>query len=282
MEALSQQAVVPARHWRARLEVDFGVRAGRTVPVRRTHSGPLAVQRPFYPEGEVCHLYLLHPPGGLVGGDALEVALAVAPGAHALVTTPGATKFYRSNGWPASQTQNLRVSGGAALEWLPQETICFDGTQAHTQCRVELEDDARFIGWETLVPGRPAGGYMFREGCLRQRMEIWRGGAPLFVDALNIDGDSGVLHGAAGLSGRSCLATLLATPVTRELLEAVRAQVVAPTGTRLGITLIDDLLVCRFLGDEALVARAVFEQVWTLLRPALLGRPACTPRIWRT
>jgi len=282
MEALSLQEVVPVRHWRARLEVDFGVRAGRTVPVRRVHSGPLVVQRPFYPEGGVCHLYLLHPPGGLVGGDALEVGLAVAPQAHALVTTPGATKFYRSNGLEASQTQHLRVGSNAALEWLPQETIGFDGAKARTHCRVELEDGARFIGWETLVPGRPAGGHLFRTGCLRQRLELWRGDEPLFVDALTLDGDGGLLHAAAGLSGRRCLATLLATPVTRELLEAVRTQVAAPDSAQLGITLIDDLLVCRYLGDEALAARAVFERIWALLRPALLGRPACTPRIWRT
>ena len=129
-----------AAGWSAELDLGFEVVAGKSALVRNRHRGPLAVQRAFYPESnDLAHVYLLHPPGGIVAGDQLTVRVHVAPGARALVTTPAATKFYRSEGRVAEQTQLLRVSEGASLEWLPQETIVFGSAQVSTKTRVELE-----------------------------------------------------------------------------------------------------------------------------------------------
>jgi len=271
------------RHrWQARLEVGFGERAGRTVPVHRRHDGPLAIQRAFYPEGPVCHLYLLHPPGGLVGGDGLDITLEAAAQTHALLTTPGATKFYRSLGEPAEQVLSIRVAADSAVEWFPQESIYFDGCIAGTRARIQLEPGARFIGWETTVLGRPASGDEFTQGTITQRLDIYRDGEPLFLDAVQLTGDSELRTGVAGLDGRTAMATMVATPVDAEWVAMIRERVKPRTGERFAVTLKDDLLVCRFIGDQALHARHLFEQVWRILRPLMLGRPACPPRIWST
>ena len=274
--------VSASRRWQARLEVGFGERAGRTVPVHRRHDGPLAVQRAFHPEGPVCHLYLLHPPGGLVGGDRLDIRLEAADGTHALLTTPGATKFYRSLGDRAEQVLSIRVAADAALEWFPQETIYFDGCVAGTRARIDLETGARFIGWETTVLGRPASGDAFKRGEVTQRLDLYRDGEPLFLDAVRFTGESELRTGVAGLGGRTTMATMVATPVASDWVATIRERVTPRPGELFAVTLRDDVLVCRFIGDQALHARDVFEQVWRILRPLMLGRPACAPRIWNT
>lgn len=275
-------ALSAADGWQARLALGFERRGARTVLAERSHYGPLAVQRPFYPEAGVCHVYLLHPPGGVVGGDALEVNVRCGPGAEALVTTPAATKFYRSAGPTAVQEQRLSVASGARLEWLPQETIAFAGSEVSTATRVDLDAGATFIGWEILCLGRPASAELFERGQVHQRLEVRRDGEPLLLDRLRLDG-AGPLSGARwGLAGRSVNAILVATPADATALAAVREGVGVTQEEYFGATLMDDLLVCRYLGFQAEQAKRVFERAWALLRPALAGAPACAPRIWRT
>ena len=144
--------------WLARLDLDFQVHGGRTVLARRRHEGPLRTLRSFHPEGAPCHSYLIHPPGGIVGGDRLEIDIRVGDGAHALITTPAANKFYRSAGATARQVQELRVEAGATLEWLPQEQSLFNAARVDSLTRVALGDSARFLGWEITALGRPASG----------------------------------------------------------------------------------------------------------------------------
>lgn len=265
------------RGWQARLALGFAQADGRTRLVRRRHEGPLVVQRPFYPEGGVCHCYLLHPPGGVVGGDTLELSVEVGAAAHALVTTPAANKFYRSAGATAVQRQVLTVSEGAALEWLPQEQIVFAGAQVDSLTRVELAADARFIGWEISCLGRPASAAPFDHGALRQRLELWREGRPLVLERTRLDGADAWLATAAGLQGRPVLGTLLAVGADETLLEAVRE-----TAPELAVTRLEDVLIARVLGEGGESARASLARAWAVLRPALLGRAACEPRIWRT
>jgi hypothetical protein len=148
----------PARQgWQAKLDLAFEPRFGRTAITRQSHLGPLRIQRPFYPERNgTCHVYVLHPPGGVVGGDLLEVTLEGAPGSRALITTPGATKLYRSLGPQAQIRQNIKLSGDACLDWFPQETIAFEGAHASIQTRVQLDREASYAGWEIVCLGRPA------------------------------------------------------------------------------------------------------------------------------
>jgi urease accessory protein len=268
--------------WEARLGVRFGLNDGRTVVREREHQGPLQVQRAFYPEGpELCHLYLLHPPGGLVAGDRLDVTIDVDPAARALVTTPAAGKVYRGDARPpATVRQRLRVGAGASLEWFPQETIVFQGGRVELETRVDLEPGAAFLGWELVCLGRPAAGEAFEQGSCRQRFELWRAGRPLCLERARFDGGAPALKARWGLAGAPVCATLLAAPVAGPL-DGIRALgVEAPELA--SASLLGDVLVCRYLGASAERARRHFARVWELVRPALIGRPSHPPRIWST
>ncbi len=267
--------------WHAELALGFASRDGRTRLAWRKQRGPLAVQRPFHPEGEVCHLYLLHPPGGVVGGDRLEIGVDVAAGAHALLTTPGATKFYRSAGDEALQRQRLSVTDGATLEWFPQENIFFPGARAALKTEIELHGTARFMGWEIQCLGRPANREAFTGGGLSLRLQLYRDGRPLLLERLAVNDGAG-LNGAATLRGHPVTATFVATGVDAELRDRVRDGQCAGEGDFVTATLLDDLLVVRYLGHSTEAARKAFVAAWSLLRPALWSREACPPRIWAT
>jgi urease accessory protein len=275
------QPALSSPGWQARIALEFAERAGRTVLVSRRHYGPLAVQRPFYPEGAPCHVYLLHPPGGVVGGDRLDIAVAVATGAHALVTTPGAGKFYRSAGPRACLGQTLKVAAGGILEWLPQETILFPGAHAALSTRVDLEPGARIIGWEIHSLGRPAIGERFATGVADLSLEVRRAGVPLLLDRLRLDQGDG-LDGPAGLRGYPVTATLVASGAGPQDLAAVRAQCAPDAQALWGATLLGDLLVARCLAPGTEPVRRLFAAIWGILRHNLFGVPACPPRIWGT
>jgi urease accessory protein len=272
-----------AHGWQARLRLDFAAGSGRTILAHREQRGPLAVQRPFYPEGPTCHVYVLHPPGGLVGGDALSVEVAVGEGAQALITTPGAAKLYRSLGPTAEQAQRLRVAVGGSLEWLPQENILFPGAQARLRTELDLEPGAAFIGWEVQCLGRPAIGERFETGRADLSLRIRRAGVPLLMERLRVADGQG-LDGAGGLRGYPVTGTLAACPAGPDDLEVVRSDANSTLEPDLtwGATLLGDLLVVRCLARGSEPVHRHFRALWGILRPRLLGRPACPPRIWAT
>lgn len=276
--------------------------AGRTSLARRAHHGPLAVQRPFYPEGRdgPPHVYLLHPPGGLVGGDRLQIDIEVGPHASALVTTPAAGKAYRTAGPIAAQRQRLHVAAGGTLEWLPEELILYDGADVELATEIHLAPGARVVACDTLCFGLPARGGGFGAGRCRQTFEIWRGDRPLFVERGRFDGDRPVQHAAWGLGGAVVHGLLVAfgagagagasgTPAISQTVSALRRVADAlGSATRAAVTTVTDIdgevegIVCRYLGPRAEEARSFFRQAWAVLRPALLARPAVSPRIWST
>jgi urease accessory protein len=263
--------------WRAALRLRFAAEASRTVLAEREHVGPLIVQRPFYPEGAICHVYLVHPPGGIVGGDEIELQLYADAGSHALITTPAATKFYRSGGQHALLSQQLAVND-ATLEWLPQESIYYSGAAARVSTRVTLSGAARFIGWEIACYGLPASGAGFAAGSTLQGFEIYRDQHPLLIDRLRIDAT--VAKARWGLAGFSSCGTLLACPATARHVELVRTLQCADT--LLTCTLVDGVLVCRAVASRADQLRQQFVTIWQTLRPALLNCEPVTPRIWAT
>ena len=271
--------------WRARLSLGFQRREAATILARREHVGPLRIQKALYPEGEaVCHAIVLHPPSGIVGGDELEIDVTVGPGAHALLTTPGAGKWYRSAGAWASQRLGFAVEAQGVLEWLPQETIVFDAARAAMRSTVDLADDARFIGMEVLCLGRRASGEKFTEGALRLDTRIRRAGRPVWLERGLLEGGSDLLDAAAGLAGFSVSGTFLAAAsgVEPGLLAACRDIPIHETGARHGITALPEILVARYLGHSSEAARQWFVALWQALRPALIGREAQLPRIWNT
>jgi len=264
--------------WQAKLELGFAHHDGKTVLEHRRHFGPLTVQRPFYPEGGVCHVYLLHPPGGVVAGDCLTINIKAGTDSVALVTTPAAGKFYRSDGKLARQQVSMTVSSNATLEWLPQETIIYEGARVESELRLGLAAGARFIGWEILVLGRPAANEGFTSGEVGMNWQIFRAGELFFRERLIIDAKAFAANW--GLNGHSACGTLFACPVTAVQLEAVQ-QLIGESAGR-GVTLIDDMLICRALDNRADRLRDFFQQVWRTLRPDVVQRDACAPRIWAT
>jgi urease accessory protein len=272
--------------WRAGLRLQFSARAARTWLSRREHYGPLRVQRPFYPEApdssnteyaSACHTYLVHPPGGIVGGDELDIQVDVTERSRALLTTPAATKFYRSDGRLALQRQHMTIAA-ATLEWLPQETIFYPGARARSSTRIDLGPGAKFIGWEIPCLGLPARGEIFDTGQLALDLELWRKGRPLFVDRLRIDGDSVAKGAKCDLAGHHAIGTLLAYPADPALLTLVRE--ILGENPAAAATLVDGVLMCRALGAQAEPVKRVFVAVWQAIRPRLLGCEAVLPRIW--
>ncbi len=268
----------PLSGWQADLKLGFELRGEKTVLAERQHVGPLTVQRPFYPEGGVCHVYLLHPPGGVVAGDQLSISASAASGSHALITTPAAGKFYRSGGETASQKVSLTVASDATLEWLPQETIVYQGARFNSSMNIDLAENARFIGWEVLALGRPAAGEGFDNGEACLNWQIHRQGRLFYRERLRLDARA--FAARWGLDNHSACGTLFAYPATAADLEAVQ-QLIGEHPLR-GVTRIDDMLICRGLDARADLLRDFFQQVWQLLRTEIAHRPASAPRIWAT
>lgn len=266
--------------WHAELELGYGRDGETTRPTLRRHKGPLRVQKHLYGEGpEVCQHIIVHPPGGIAGGDRLDIAATVGANAWAQLTSPGAAKWYRAKG-PAYQRLELKVGAGATLEWLPQETIVYCGAQAELSTCIELEGDARLCYWDMVALGRPASGERFNTGHFQARLDIRRDGQLLWHERQRIRGDDGLLDSPIGLAGQPVFATLLISgEIDADLLERCR---MIPSLVRGDLSQLPGLLVARCLASEALHARAWLIDLWRLLRPVLLGRAAVPPRIWST
>lgn len=271
----------PAPPWRASLRLDFADDAGCTRLVGRAHTGPLRVQRALYPEGpSACQVIIVHPPGGVVGGDRLEIDMHLGAGSRVLATTPGAAKWYRvsrDSGEASRQDVRLRAGEGAALEWLPQETIFYDGASVVLEHEVELGADTRYIGSEILCFGRRAMGERFLRGQVRQRTRIRQAGRLVWHEQGRLDAAG--LGSPLGLRGASVCATLLAVgkPLPASLHAHLRAEVPG-----LALSQVKSVFVARHLGDDNEAARDAMLRVWQAVRPALLGVDARVPRIWQT
>lgn len=280
-----------AATWHAELNLGFAVAVTapgeRTVLRENRHRGPLRVQKALYPEGDaVCQAIVLHPPSGIAGGDHLTITASVEAGAHAQLTTPGAGKWYRSGGAEASQSLHFAVAEGATLEWLPQETIVFDGALARMETRVSLAADSNYIGWDILCLGRAAAGERFEDGRIDLFCRVARNGQPIWLERGGVSGKDPMLASPAGWAGATVCGTLLCSfPALSQhavaLLEALRG--IAPAdGASHGISALPGLLVARYLGHNSEAARLWFAALWHILRPACCGRPAVPPRIWNT
>lgn len=269
--------------WHAELHLGFARVGERSVLRENRHCGPLRVQKALYPEGEaVCQAIVLHPPSGIAGGDQLTIAVEVKAAAHAQLTTPGAGKWYRSAGAEASQIMNFTVAEGATLEWLPQETIIFDGARARMETRVTLAADSRYIGWDILCLGRAAAGERFEHGRFDLFYRVDRSNQPIWIERGGFSGNDPMLSSPAGWAGATVCGTLLAAfPHNAELLAACR-KVAPADGANHGLTALPGLLVARYLGDSSEAARLWFARLWEIIRPVCCGRPAILPRIWNT
>jgi urease accessory protein len=250
---------------------------------------PLAVQRAFHPEGDgPCHAVILHPPGGMVGGDALGITISAEPGAEALITTPSAAKWYRAAS-PASLDTRITIATGGCVEWLPLETIVYDGASARQSLRVTLAADAIWMGSEITRFGRSARGEKFTHGRWCSHTEVWRdadsGGEPLWIDRQALTGGSPLLENPYGLAGAPVIGSFAAIGFepAPALLAELRAQCVVPDDAGIaGVTALPAGIVCRYRGKSSSAARACFALIWDALRRNVRGRAAVIPRIWHT
>lgn len=253
-----QLAEPVAASWKAHLGLVFEKSDSRTVLAGRVSDGPLVVQKPLYPDGpERCHAIVVHPPGGIAGGDELLLQVRSKEKAEALLTTPGAAKWYRSAGAWAKQTLDFDVAG--SLEWLPRETIVFDRALADLRCSIALKEGARYIGWEVFCLGR------FKRGRMKIETRITQGGRMLFAEKGEIEGGGRLISSPAGLGGRTVFGTFIATSAEKISVEGVAT------------TQVPGLLIGRYLGDSSEEALQAFTRLWKLLRP-----DAVEPRIWST
>jgi urease accessory protein len=273
------------KEWNASLNLQFAKRGEKTALVDCLHHGPLRVQKMLYPEGaEICHAVILHPPGGIAGGDSLSLHCDIQQGAHALLTTPGATKWYRSGGHLAQQNVRVKVGEAGVFEWLPQENIFFDGVEASLAMSVELAPSASFIGFELCCLGRVASNEHFLNGQIRSRTQIRKEGHLIWSERGLLKGGSPWLSAAPGLRGCPFYATLLAAGagLSKKVLDECRDSVMS-SDIYNGITIpSEDLLVARCLAYSAESVQEWFLQLWSVLRLALLHRAAVTPRLWNT
>ena len=278
------------RRWAASIALGFDARPdGSNTTTRMTHvrhKGPLRVQRPFYPEGRhgCCHVYLLHPPGGLVSGDALSIEARVGEGAHTLLTTPAAAKLYKadSHGVAWAQHTHLKVEQGGTLEYLPQETLAFDGSRGEQSTTIELEAGARCIGWEILALGRPASKLPFVSGHLEQRFRLLMDGRPLWLERQLMDPNHPRFKGHWGQGGATVQATLWVVGLDDEAGAIEELRETLPESHRWAVTRRRGVVLLRYLGEERNEAWALCQQAWELIRPRLTGQPASVPRIWLT
>lgn len=279
---MPQIGAAPPR-WQAELNLSFIRRDDRTLLAAKSHSGPLQIQKTLYPDGPgICQATVLHPPGGVADGDELAVAARLDSGSRVCLITCGATKWYRSPRAGAQQRLHFTLASGAALEWLPRESILFDGSKPDMQLDVELAPGAQFLGWDILCFGRRASGEAWRRGGLRMRSSIRQSGRPLWSERANILPGSGFDSSPAGLGGYSVSGTFLAAgaDVSAELLAACRGTSAGDRDSRLGMTAMPRVLVARYLGHSSQGAFGWFASIWKVLRPALLGQPANAPRLW--
>ncbi|SDZ67389.1 urease accessory protein [Variovorax sp. YR266] len=274
--------------WHARLHLAYQQEAARTV-ARFRHDGPLRILQSLYPEGDtVCHNVLVHPPGGLVGGDTLDIDIEAADGSHGLITTPGASRFYRSEGELALQRTHIRLAAGARLEWLPLEAICYSGCQAENRLSIEVAPGAELIGWDVTALGLPNANQPFERGTYLQHIEV----PGVWLERGRIDAaDHRLLQSPIGLGGHRCMASLFfvaGSPVARARRDALLAQArtlleASPLFDSAGATSPHpEVVVLRVLAPVVEPAMQLLRQVWQAWRSELWQLPAATPRIWAT
>ena len=274
--------------WHARLHLAYQQEAARTV-ARFRHDGPLRILQSLYPEGDtVCHNVLVHPPGGLVGGDTLDIDIEAADGSHGLITTPGASRFYRSEGELALQRTRIRLAAGARLEWLPLEAICYSGCQAENRLSIEITPGAELIGWDVTALGLPNANQPFERGTYLQHIEV----PGVWLERGRIDAaDQRLLQSPLGFGGHRCIASLFfvsGSPATRARREALLAHArtlleAHGLSNSAGATSPHaEIVVLRVLTPVVEPAMQLLRQVWQAWRAELWELPAATPRIWAT
>ena len=279
-----------AQYWFAKLELGFKYDENRTVLAHKKHHGPVRVQKMLWPEKTgVCHAIIVHPPAGIAGGDHLTFSITVDANAHALVTTPGAGKWYKTNLKKAFQHIQIQVQDDAIFEWLPQETMLFNGALAHSETSIHLADSASFIGWDMLVLGRQAREEVFSQGVYHNQLKLYREQKILVADTLRFEGNDRFLSSCLGMNGHAMMGSFWAVApmhfrqvtILEEQLSVIR-DLIMRMDVPVTMTLLDDVVCARYLGDDARECHDAFAAIRAKLRRFWFNLDEEFPRIWRT
>ncbi|MDB9438504.1 Urease accessory protein UreD [Dolichospermum sp. UHCC 0315A] len=268
--------------WHGKLNLVYARCQDSTQLIYNHHQAPFKVQRPFYPEGQgICHSVILHNAGGVVGGDRLSSEIHLQPQTNALITTAAASKIYRSNGLLARQTVDIQIDAHACLEYLPQETILFNGAIYRQDVRVELAVGASYLGWEITRFGRSARGEKFLEGEMRSHTEIWQNGMPLWIDRQIVPGSEEVFHSPHGLRDNPVVGSFVGVgfPISPEIINQARSLIIQNSDA--GVTRLQHGFLCRYRGNSTSQVRSWFTNIWQMLRVSCLNRGNCIPRVWQ-
>lgn len=288
----------PKNAWLANLFLEFSLTPSGSQLTRTKRQGPLTVQKAFYPEGRDCaHIYLLHPPAGIVSGDELRINIHVNEQAHSLVTTPGANRFYRARDdlsiGDSKQVQycELTIAAQAACENFPLETIVYEGADGFNTVDVHLTKNSAYLGWDITCLGLPSSGHLFKKGSYTQLNRVYCEKSLIYHDRIAITPDNNIHQHMAGLNSHSVFATFMAYAPegqlndndNKALVEQLRTCMIEKGAEQcISITQIRQLLVIRYLGQQAEECKALFMQLWQIIRPLYLNKVANIPRVWLT
>ncbi|WP_217424350.1 urease accessory protein UreD [Acinetobacter sp. Marseille-Q1618] len=279
-----------AQYWYAKLELGFKSDQKRTILHHRKHVGPVRVQKMLWPEKTgVCHAIIVHPPAGIAGGDHLTFQVDVEQHAHAVVTTPGAGKWYKTNGKAAFQHIYIDVKNNATLEWLPQETMLFDGANANSESIIHLDQAASFIGWDMLVLGRQARDEKFKQGRFQNLFKLYRTQTLLVADQLNFLGGDRWLSSCLGMNGCAVMGSFWAVPPEKfraniyldQHLDLIR-ELIMRMNVPVTLTILGDVMCARYLGNDVRQCHDAFAAIRARLRRYWFDLDEEFPRIWRT
>ncbi|WP_020409535.1 urease accessory protein UreD [Hahella ganghwensis] len=307
--AAHQQNKTTTREWAALLDIIAKGRTSesgllsRTSIIQARHQGPLRIQRPFYPEGPSRpHLYLLHPPGGLVCGDHLSINIALEDQARLLVTTPSAGKIYRTDQYGHLQQQDINIdcTSNAHIEWLPQENIIYDGANGEQRLTLNTRTDSAFFLWDITAMGRPATNAPFKRGTFIQKLNILKEGIPYFHERVHLEDAGPNFTAPWGLNRLPVYGSLFAGYVeeSQQLLESLRHHLnelitggingcmpnidLTQAAMVWSATRRDNIIILRALAAQSEPVKALFTEAWHFMRPDIMGGPASMPRIWAT
>jgi urease accessory protein len=274
------------QRWQGELDLRFTRLANRTILCDRRHRGPLRIQKPLYPEGpEVCHVVLIHPPGGIADRDDLLIHLNLQPAAQVVITTPGATKWYKAKEGSTFQVE-IDVQAGATLEWLPNENIYFSHASARMNFRVRLAKDAATCGWDIHMLGRIASGERWKAGAVRSNIEFVRdNGSPIWSERTSLQAKSDLLRAEQGLADYPVFGTFwcLGPVIEAHFVEALAAILPLTASLKAGASLLpENVLLVRAVGNKIEPVRSLMIDCWSRTRPLIIGREAKALRLWST